>query len=60
MTESENNIHAVIIIIIIYKHTLQSYFGPAQNEHPYGPNLRSLAPSGQWSARFTGPNLSAE
>ena len=31
------------------------HFGPAQNEHPGGPNLRSLAPSGQLSARSTGP-----
>ena len=31
------------------------HFGPAQNEHPCGPNVRSLAPSGQWSARSTGP-----
>ena len=31
------------------------HFGPAQNEHPCGPNLRSLAPLGQLSARSTGP-----
>ena len=31
-------------------------FGPVQNEHLYGPNLRSLAPTGQRSARSTGPS----
>ena len=30
------------------------HFRPAQNEHPCGPNLRSLAPSG---ARSIGPEL---
>ena len=35
-------------------------FGPAQNEHPCGPNLRSLAPLGQQTARSTGPNWPGE